>query len=142
MRFRFSVERMMAAVSPEPNTGCWLYLKALNSTGYGPHRRFYERFKGPIPVGATLDHKCRVRSCVNPDHLRPLSLRANILLSDSVSARHARRKSCMRGHPREADGRRCRKCQAMHQANFRAATPERRQERAEYARRWRRGEVG
>ena len=32
---------------------------------------------GPIDPGAQVDHKCRVKSCVNPGHLRLLGRAAN-----------------------------------------------------------------
>jgi hypothetical protein len=36
------------------------------------HRVAYEFVKGPIPEGMELHHKCRIRDCVNPDHLEPI----------------------------------------------------------------------
>jgi hypothetical protein len=37
------------------------------------HRFYYEKKCGPIPDGLTLDHLCRIRACVNPDHLEPVT---------------------------------------------------------------------
>lgn len=64
---------------PEPNSGCWLWLGSDNGVGYGmlsiagrdryAHRASYEVFKGAIPAGMVVRHKCDVPSCVNPDHL-------------------------------------------------------------------------
>lgn len=58
---------------------CWLWVGARDSEGYGSirregrtlksHRWFYEQMVGRIPDGMQLDHLCRVRHCVNPDHL-------------------------------------------------------------------------
>jgi len=42
------------------------------------HRLAYERAKGSIPAGLQIDHLCRVRECVNPDHLEAVSQRENI----------------------------------------------------------------
>lgn len=42
------------------------------------HRLAYERAKGAIPAGLQIDHLCRVRECVNPDHLEAVSQRENI----------------------------------------------------------------
>jgi len=63
--------------TPAPRTyavaaegGCIVWLKP-NSSGYGPHVREYRKMFGPhsIPVGMTVDHLCRNRSCVNPFHM-------------------------------------------------------------------------
>lgn len=81
--------------------GCWIWQRSLRSTGYGnysegwnkiklAHRVIYGRFRGPIPEGLVLDHLCRVRSCVNPDHLEPVTQRENVM--------RARATHCKRGH--------------------------------------------
>src|SRR3546814_9826723 len=59
-------------------SGCWLWVRAISSEGYGviyrhpkvalAHRVSYEMHKGAIPDGLQIDHLCRVRHCVNPDH--------------------------------------------------------------------------
>lgn len=69
-------------------TPCWLWDMHLNEKGYGKirsggehtgaHRYHYEMAKGPIPEGMVLDHLCRNRSCVNPDHLEPVTFTENI----------------------------------------------------------------
>ena len=67
--------------SPEPNSGCWIWMGALNKeNGYGVtwqetprrqrvHRLMYERVCGPIPEGLHVLHRCDMPLCVNPDHL-------------------------------------------------------------------------
>lgn len=110
------VQRFMEKVAFEPNSGCWLWDAAIFPTGYGmfrtsptkgsarAHRVAYELFVGPIPDGLCLDHRCRVRSCVNPDHLEPVTV-----------AENARRQTSLRiytGHDYvvEGDVRWCRNC--------------------------------
>lgn len=87
--------------------GCWLWTASITDTGYGnirikkvlykAHRIVYELLKGPI-TEQTLDHLCRVRSCVNPDHLEPVSMRENLLRGQGMSGRHARQTHCAYGH--------------------------------------------
>jgi hypothetical protein len=66
---------------PEPNTGCWLWLRSRDRKGYGfysgitgngsrsAHRASWEIANGPIPLGFFVLHKCDTPQCVNPDHL-------------------------------------------------------------------------
>ena len=60
-------------------TGCWEWDACLNDAGYGlkghhrAHRLMYEKHKGPIPEGLQIDHICRNRKCINPDHLEAVT---------------------------------------------------------------------
>ena len=61
------LEWMLDRISPEPNSGCWLWMGAVNKRDYGSvgghssaHRVMYTWVKGPIPEGKELDHLCRV----------------------------------------------------------------------------------
>lgn len=86
-RHRIAEYKSTPPYSIDPNTGCWNWNKGLNVHGYAKitiwadgasktypgHRLYYERHKGPIPVGLELDHTCRNRRCVNPDHLEPVT---------------------------------------------------------------------
>jgi hypothetical protein len=67
---------------------CWLWTGTIANNGYGhiyreggplmtAHRLSYEVHVGPIPDGLTIDHLCRVRHCVNPDHLEPVTVAEN-----------------------------------------------------------------
>ena len=127
------VERFMDKVSPEPNSGCWLWTGCCISSGYGQislggkvryaHRTYYELVKGPIAKGLYLDHKCRVRCCVNPDHLEVVTNRENVLRGIGQSAQNARKTHCIRGHPFSTEntyipphkprGRECRACREI-----------------------------
>ena len=94
---------------PEPNTGCWLWLLQPNKqTGYGEfwydkkrylaHRLSYELEKGPIPEGLQIDHICRVRSCINPDHLRCVTIKENVLCGVGPAAQNLVKTHCKYGH--------------------------------------------
>jgi hypothetical protein len=73
------IERFSEKVSPEPNTGCWLWDGAQLPKGYGrfwfrgkagyAHRAAYEMFHCGIPDGMHVCHKCDTPECVNPAHL-------------------------------------------------------------------------
>lgn len=88
---------------------CWLWVGSLTSAGYGKiyddtrrlsqaHRVMYEALVGPVPAGKELDHTCRVRRCVRPDHLEPVTHRENLLRGDTLAARHAKVTHCPRNH--------------------------------------------
>ena len=74
------LEAFESRMIPEPNSGCWLWL-GMQQYGklYGifcwknknikAHRASWEIYRGPIPDGIHVLHKCDVPSCVNPDHL-------------------------------------------------------------------------
>ena len=82
-------------------SGCWEWQAHVGRLGYGAfffsgrmgpaHRFAYELRVGPIPDGLELDHLCRNRSCVNPDHLEPVTHAENM--------RRARLTHCHVGHP-------------------------------------------
>jgi hypothetical protein len=129
-------ERFWQFVFPEPNSGCWLWTGALHD-GYGQfcirtglvrraHRVCWELMRGPIPDGLQIDHLCRTPSCVNPDHLEPVTPRVNTLRSTSLSALNARKTHCLRGHPLDDANtrvyrgqRNCRACRAFYRAKYR-----------------------
>lgn len=92
------VERFMDKVSPEPMSGCWLWTGAMFPTGYGSfaltrrgvqyaHRASLVLFRGvQLPQGrmVNVDHRCRVKLCVNPDHLELVPHVENIRRRDAV----------------------------------------------------------
>ncbi len=124
---RSMIDRALDGFIPEPNTGCWLWRFKGDRSGYGKvaegmrgsrihmaHRVIYEHFKGPIPDGLFVDHVCRVKGCVNPDHLRVVTIAVNnVENSDSCCAIHLRKKNCPKcgsEYVREGRGRRCVPC--------------------------------
>lgn len=127
MRRSDRLSRFDALWIGEPNTGCWLWLGSLNHNGYGTgsmggesyraHRLSHELFKGPIPEYMQIDHLCRVRCCVNHEHLEAVPQRENNRRSLSLTAMQARQTHCIRGHEftpantiRNGGHRRCREC--------------------------------
>lgn len=76
-----SPDVIWSRVSPCPETGCWLWIGRYGPRGYGQmrpgrgereyraHRLSWEIYRGPIPVGLHVLHKCDVPECVNPEHL-------------------------------------------------------------------------
>lgn len=103
-KVRFTIDD--PRIEPCPTTGCWLWLGCINESGYGQcasltqrsakaHRASWETNRGPIPEGMFLDHICRVRSCVNPDHLRIVTPKINALENSvSPSAFNAQKSCC------------------------------------------------
>jgi hypothetical protein len=109
------------------HSGCWLWAGALRS-GYARadlngrkvsvHRAMWEEANGPIPQGLELDHLCRVRACVNPGHLEPVTRLENVRRGDAGKMQRDRT-HCPQGHPLSGDNlyvyvrtgkRECREC--------------------------------
>lgn len=95
----------------EKTETCWLWTAGRNDDGYGlfwdgtatvrAHRWAYEALVGPIPEGLHLDHLCRVRHCVNPAHLDPVTNAVNAARGEPGV--HVREKAaaithCPKGH--------------------------------------------
>ena len=124
-------KRIERFVSPEPNTGCWLWLGGVGSSGYGhltikgrtvtTQRASYIAYKNGIPVGYEIDHLCRTKLCVNPQHLEAVTREENV--------RRMRKNSkltCKYGHQldgirtRIGGGRYCKTCVLNRKRNQRA----------------------
>ena len=69
-----------------------------NGLTYRPQRLMFHWFKYPIPDGFTIDHLCKNRKCVNPDHMEAVSHGENVV-------RALKRKYCKRGHPQVPENR-------------------------------------
>lgn len=118
--------------------GCWLWTASLKRDGYGEywhdgrvaraHIVAYEVLVGPIGPGDQHDHTCRVRHCVNPAHLDPVTQRENILRGVGPTALHAAATRCINGHPfdiqntrvRRDGARSCRACDRDRKRAWRA----------------------
>lgn len=120
-------ERFWDRIEFVPFSGCWIWMgSATNGGRYGKldvagkpvlaHRYSYELLVGKIPPALEIDHKCRVRFCVNPHHLEAVTHHVNVLRGRAGEP-YATRTECPHGHlydeanTRIYDGRRhCRAC--------------------------------
>jgi hypothetical protein len=104
--------RFESKVSPEPNTGCWLWGGGYFNTGYGQfcflsksigaHRFSYLAYKGDISGGLFVCHLCDNKSCVNPDHLW-LGTPSENMRDRDIKSRQARQKGEAHGGSKLSD---------------------------------------
>ena len=141
------IERFWSKVEAIPGI-CWQWTGVPTTTGsygsfsirgklYKAHRVAYSLLIGDTAL--ELDHLCRNRLCVNPDHLQPVTTQINVLRGYNPAGLQARKTHCKRGHaftPEntiwKANGK-WRKCRACHIADYKARSilrgRQRRQER-------------
>ena len=134
-------QRFWAKVDKIPG-GCWVWAGAISSCGYGnflhdgktwrAHRWSYAAIVGSVPDGLVLDHLCRNRACVNPDHLEPVVQRENVMRGIGpglAKIQNVDQTYCKHGHPLFGGNlyvqprtgyRYCRACQKRHAAKYRA----------------------
>ena len=107
-------QRIESHIERVPFSGCWIWLANIRN-GYGRtitgsrtdgsrrlasvHRLLYEKKYGPIETGMEIDHLCRVRCCVNPEHLESVTPKVNRLRGVGFYAQNARKTHCAKGHP-------------------------------------------
>lgn len=124
---------------------CWEWRGSKGSSGYGrfqvnnrqwlAHRFSYTLFVGDIPEGLVIDHLCRNKICVNPEHLEIVEHRENTRRGDAGKAtgrKQSAKTHCPKGHPysgrnllQSSKCRQCRTCQ-----NERSREYQRRKRRA------------
>ena len=101
------VERFHKKYQTVPWSGCWIWVSTIGAGGYGvmslklptrkpyrAHRISYVIHHGPIDPNMVIDHTCRVKSCVNPSHLRMITQRENIRNTKCSSELNKAKKNC------------------------------------------------
>lgn len=132
------LDRFWGRVDKETQSGCWLWTGQTTPRGYGvfavnrrskrAHRVAYVLCVGDIADGLTLDHLCRVRNCVNPAHLEPVTAGENVRRGQSFTARNYRKTHCDHGHEFSEENtaitpegyRECRVCRRQISQRYRA----------------------
>lgn len=130
------VSYALSLIDRREDDDCWNWQGTVHSSGYGniqhrgekwrAHRLIYTLLHGPIPEGLDLDHLCRNRRCVNPNHLEPVTRGENVRRGKALITH------CPYGHPYSGDNlavwrgrdgthRRCRACERRKTSTRRAA---------------------
>lgn len=103
---RDAFERFSEKVNTDGD--CWEWTASKKPFGHGrfkwngtmglAHRFAYEHLVGPIPDGHDVHHVCANPSCVNPDHLEPLTRKEHMRLGNTIPAARIAQTHCIHGH--------------------------------------------
>jgi hypothetical protein len=114
----------------EPAGDCWVWTGGRTGDGYGSwwdgqrsrsaHLIAFELLTGAPPTGVG-DHLCRVRACVNPDHVEITTMQVNTLRGSGPTATNARKSRCPAGHAYDSESRGRRVCLTCKREKTRAA---------------------
>jgi hypothetical protein len=124
-------QRFKDKIEVVTESGCWIWTGACQSASYAVayykgnarrvHRIIYGLLVGPIPQGLEIDHLCKVRCCVNPYHLEPVTHLENLRRGETIGVKNRRKTHCSKNHAFVPDNiytdpknrRRCRMCNRL-----------------------------
>lgn len=126
--------KLFSKISVDPISGCWNWIGKLDN-GYGRitfrgkrrgvHRLMFLWKNGELPEwrdknSKEIDHICNNRACCNPEHLRLVSCKENVLRGKGPTAINSQKTRCIHGHESlyvVGNRRRCRECRRIFDAS-------------------------
>lgn len=133
------LEYLLSKTEPITESGCLIWNDVIDHDGYARqwhegknlrvHRIVFNLTHGELPRHLVPDHLCRVRCCLNVNHMEPVTWKENVLRGIGITAENARKTHCNNGHAFEGNNlgslgqksdhqRICRKCGALRQAKY------------------------
>ncbi len=128
-------KRLLSKVKFDEKTWCWNWTGHIAKAGYGrigykysnhqayeAYRLSYILFKGKLDPNLQIDHLCRNRRCVNPEHLEQVTKKENLLRGIGIGAKNKSKTHCPQGHEYTPEntrispangGRCCNECQRI-----------------------------